>query len=240
MRGKYGLKVLWLIFFFLVFPASAWGAEGVIEWQIMLKDNKAIAERLFIENPWPELENLYGIKMGASEDGLLIEREARDFEDYNLLEASFPLDVEVKNRILWDTYIIRGDYENTPHIDELLAKSDKIVISLGIPGIIRDSSADKTEGNTLTWIISSQKRPSIFVSAAVIDGFNLALVILGIGLVLAFFYFISSILKVNRIIEEEYSTENISLYPNENNIIRIGADKEGEDLALLEKEEKNE
>lgn len=238
MRGKYGLKIFWLVFFFLVFPASAWGAGGDVEWQIMLKDNKAVAERLFIKNPWPELENLYRIKIDVSKNELLIERETKDFEAYKLIDTSFPLDVKVKNRILWDNYIIKSDYENNQYIDELLAKSDKIMLSLQIPGIIRDSSADKTEGNTLTWIISSEKKPDIFASVAVIDGFNLALVILGIGILLALFYFISSILKVNRIIEEEYSIADISLYQNEPNLKKEIAE-EGKDGADSEIEKNN-
>ncbi|WP_143156916.1 hypothetical protein [Thermosyntropha lipolytica] len=193
---------LWTLIFF---PGQVEARGSEVEVSLILRDDKKIVEKVVIKEPWPEAGLWYDNQFTLSDGKLIGERKAENWEEYNALMGSFPLEVQVKNRILWDNYIIRSNYGKNKLVDDLTLHADKVVFSLQIPGIIKEASASTKEGNRLVWVISSDERPDIYVRAVVIDGFRLALFILGIGILLAFGYFISAVLKVNKIIEEEYS-----------------------------------
>lgn len=181
--------------------------DGKLEENVRFNDMDFYIKEFYADKSWQQKE----------EKSFVITRKISSIESYTELNDAFPLEVQVKKHILWDNYIIKANYGKNKLVDELTAHADKIVFSLQMPGIINETSAAKKEGNTLTWLISSEKRPDIYVNAMVIDGFRLAVFILGIGILLAFGYFISAVLKVNRIIEEEYSLETVKMPETDEN-----------------------
>lgn len=203
MISKKVLSIFFILMVLFFLEGSTVAEENkYCYFQLVIRDDRRVEEKITFTP-----KALRDKALADSSSSKLI----NSIEEYTEMGQAFPLEVQVKNRILWDNYIIRSNYGKNKLVDELISRADQVVFSLQIPGIISESSAARKEGNTLIWTISAEEKPDIYVNAAVIDGFRLALFILGIGILLAFGYFIGALLRVNRIIEEEYSLDTAKM-----------------------------
>ncbi|MBO8158030.1 hypothetical protein [Thermosyntropha sp.] len=189
----------------------------MVDWQVILHDDRKVKEKIIVNEPTREIAEFFGIKNDLNQEKLVKERTAASFEEYAGLSRSFPLKVEIENRFLWDRYFIESNYKENETLDFLINESDIIKFSIKIPGVIKSTCDGIKQGDAVVWKITDQKKPVIGVEALVPNGFNIALIILGIGFMLAIFYLINSIVKVNRIIEEEYSLDNIESLSSDRN-----------------------
>ena len=87
--------------------------------------------------------------------------------------------------------------------------------SLSIPGNISQHSADQVSENQLWWknLKKNKGLPDDvpLLASSIVDGMTLGITIIALGALIVLCYFINRIRRVNKLIADVYSLENINL-----------------------------
>lgn len=193
----------------LLVAASPLAAAQSPTWQLTLRDDGTIAERVTLtaggEVQSPEWKL-------SSADGLLIaERTTKNWSAYMKLKDRLPLQFEKKNYILWQNIDFKKNNEVTPIALTAVVLADSgSKITLRVPGIVNQSAGtqlaeDQAELTGLA--VSHLSDGSSMLQAITFDGLMLGIILFIVGFLVVVIVFIKRIRNVNKLIEEEYSLE---------------------------------
>jgi hypothetical protein len=142
-----------------------------------------------------------------------------NWEAYNRLTDKLPVQASVKNLLCCKIITITEQPEiqnNTLYSN--LGQNQTLRLSMNDPGLILDSSATTKNDNIYYWEIKNPGERfghDFIFQTILIDGFGLGITILVIGSIILAIFFIARMRKVNRIIEETYSLDNIIIEEEE-------------------------
>lgn len=204
------------LFMCLLFSQAAL-ASGT-DWQIKWQENGSLQEKVNVTGQ--ELHNVdAGWQMSSTGNKVILNRDINNWEAYNSLTDKLPLQAKVKNYLCCNIITLTALPEvqkNTLYSS--LDPNQTIRLEMNVPGIILDSSAVGRDNKTVYWVIKNpgEKLGQKFIFRAImIDGFGLGITILILGVIFLTIFFIARMRKVNRIIDETYSLDNIIIEDEE-------------------------
>jgi|BioPla2DNA2_1021312.scaffolds.fasta_scaffold113534_1 hypothetical protein len=213
---------LLLLSFLLVSAAPAWAQ--VVDWRLIWQDDGSILETVKLEKVNLPLEVLEEDWQSStdSQNKLVLTRRTADWDDYQQRSDRLPLSVVSRNFLVLKVATINS--ANFPTAPEgLYAQISTLPdaqLSIKLPGIIRDHSADRiVESQEAVWQLNRLDHivtEDQLLKATVFDGLLLAIMLVGLAIIIIGLFFMRSINRVHKLIETEYSLENIELEEPDN------------------------
>ncbi|MDD2509583.1 MAG: hypothetical protein PHP26_05160 [Syntrophomonas sp.] len=204
--------ILSLLFIIMFCPQPVQAAN--VYWQIDLRDDGSIYESLTLDQPlnldtqeWKQIE-------GGKEYKL--ERKLDSWQAYQALSQSLPIKAEVKNYVVFQRTSLFLEKESAGFLQEVAALNEG-QLRIRIPGAIGENSADEVKDMTASWELKRlvvMEDGHKLLTATILDGFMLAVVLFGMGFLIIIIWFISRMKRVNDLIQERYSLENIGQEEN--------------------------
>ena len=213
---------LLLLSFLLVSPAPAWAQ--VVDWRLIWQDDGSILETVKLDKVNLPLEVLEEDWQSStdSQNNLILTRRTADWNDYQQRSDRLPLSVVSRNFLVLKAVTINSEnFSATPEgLYAQISTLPDAQLSMKLPGIIRDHSADLiVENQEAVWqlnrldhIVTEEQ----LLKATVFDGLLLAIMLVGLAIIIIGLFFLRSIYRVHKLIETEYSLENIELEEDDN------------------------
>ncbi len=193
-------------------------ASATADWQINWQENGGLQEKVEISGP--NLHDADGEwQRSASNKGIIFSRSVENWESYNELTDKIPIQARVKDLFCCKIITLTALPEVYP--DSLYASLDQsqdMRLEMIVPGIIIDSTAIEDE-SMVYWEINNPGMSfdqDFIIQAIMVDGFGLGITILAIGSIILAIFFAVRMRKVNRLIDETYSLDNIVIEDEEN------------------------
>jgi hypothetical protein len=209
------LPLFLIVFAVLIFTPVAWA--GQYQWLVSTDGQGNIHESISIEGL--ELEKqLEGWNSRDGNGSQTWERTHKDWYEYSAATNGLPLVVEKKNYLVFSSIILNYQAGNESGLfKELLSRAEgDIIIQAG--GIIQKSSADEIDNlnqePTATWHLSLGQdldalEGTAFLQVLHLNGLVISLIILLFGFVGITIWYLTYIRRVNKLIMEEYSLDDI-------------------------------
>lgn len=209
------LLVLLLLF---AFPSCVMAQQ--VTWSLLWQDDGTIQEK--VEVTGTELSGQYDswTVMSEGSDQISLTRSTEDWEAYSQLNDRLPIRIEAKDYIVMQfTRVDAESFSPDPQgVYAQVAGMPGAVLTFQVPGIVRDHSADVVENsqkavwdlNRLDHVLAEEQ----MLTAVTFDGLLIGIILVGGAALIIAVVFLRSILRVNRLIEEEYSLENLQLEPD--------------------------
>lgn len=190
---------------------------GETDWQIKWLENGSLQEKVNVTGQALHIID-DGWQTSSTGNGLTLSRTIENWEAYNRLTDKLPLQATVRNYLCFKTVTLTALPEvpaNTLYSS--LAPKQAMQLEMDVPGIILDSSASGKDKDAVHWaLIPGENLGQTFnFRALMIDGFGLGIAILSLGVVVLGIIFFARMRKVNRIIAETYSLDNIIIEDDE-------------------------
>ena len=211
---------LLLLSFLLVSPAPA--LAQVVDWHLTWQDDGSILETVELERTDLALEEGEWQSSTDSQNKLVLTRRTADWNDYQQLSDRLPLSVKSRNYLVLKVANFNSEnFSADPQgIYAQIAAWPDAQLSIKLPGVIRDHSADtivdKQEAvwqlNRLDHITTEEQ----LLKATVFDGLLLSIVLVGLAVIIIGLFFLRSIYRVHKFIETEYALEKIELEEADN------------------------
>ena len=183
------------------------------EWKLKLNADGTISESVSVDQS--QLVT-YNNTWKTSKDGgrVILTRTVPAWQDYMNQSDRLPLHITVKDYFLWQDVEIFAAAQQGASQGIFLSTQDKPVrLIIQLPGSIAASSAEKIEdGRTAIWQISKGadiQNKGLLVQATLVDGYIVSILLFVLGFAVIAGLFIRKISKTHKLIEEEYSLENI-------------------------------
>ena len=211
IRMRKHIPIVVLSLFMCLLFSRAVLASGT-DWQINWQEDGSLQEQVNVTGQ--ELHNVdAGWQTSSTGSEVILSRNIENWEVYNNLADKLPLQAKVNNYLCCNIITLTA----LPEVqkDTLYSSLDPyqaVRLKMNVPGIILDSSAVGKDNNTIHWIIKSPGEnlgQDFIIRAIMIDGFGLGITILILGVIFLAIFFIARMRKVNRIIDETYSLDNI-------------------------------
>ena len=206
---------LLLLSFLLVSPTPAW--TQVVDWHLIWQDDGSILETVELERADLKLEQGDWRSSTDSQNRLILTRSTADWNDYQQRSDRLPLSVVSRNFVVLKVATINSEnFSAAPEgLYAQIAAWPDAQLSIRLPGVIRDHSADRIvdsqeavwQLNRLDHIVTEEQ----LLKAVVLDGLLLAIMLVGLAIIIIGLFFLRSIYRVHKLIETEYSLENIEL-----------------------------
>lgn len=204
-----------LLFVFIISPAyGETSNNNLAEWEIVNYDDRTITETVTIKgditfdvSEWDKTET----------DGFTkLTRKLENWESYNELTDRLPIHAQVKNYVLWKktALIVTSSKSNDKSVYAQLKDMPGISLSISVPAFITETSGKKVNEMTTVWDskqINNFSEGQIILKNIALEGFLIGVIGFLLGLIIIGIIFIRRIKKIERIMEAEYSLENISL-----------------------------
>lgn len=201
--------VLLALFLCLFFSSTALAATN---WQIDWQENGALQEKVAVSGQ--DLNNVDSSwQTNVSGNEIVFTRSVENWEAYNKLADKLPVQATVKNLFFCNIITLTAlpEIQNNT-LYSSLDQNQTMRLEMNVPGIILDSSTAQKEKNVVYWRIKnpgdSFGQDFIF-QTIMVDGLGLGITILLIGAIILGVFFAARMRKVNRIIDETYSLDNI-------------------------------
>ena len=211
---------LLLLSFLLVSPAPAWAQ--VVDWHLIWQDDGSILETVKLERTDLALEEGEWRSSTDSQNNLILTRCTADWNDYQQRSDRLPLSVVSRNFLVLKVATISSEnFSAAPQgLYAQIAAWPDAQLSIKLPGVIRDHSADQIVAsqeavwqlNRLDHIVTEEQ----LLKATVFNGLMLAIALVGLGIIIIGLFFMRSINRVHKLIDTEYSLENIELEEADN------------------------
>jgi len=198
-----------------VFTVPAVGQT--VDWNLTWQDDGTIVETVSLEMSNLALDDESWQSSTDSQGRLILTRQTGSWEKYRQLTDRLPLSMASRNFIILQTATINSEeYAAAPGgLYQQIAAVPDAQLSIKIPGIIRDHSADMLVDNQeAVWKLNRLDHittEDLLVKATVFDGLLIAVLLVGGAIIVIGLVFLRSIRRANQLIEEEYSLENLTL-----------------------------
>lgn len=207
--------VLLLSALFLAFiPVQACAAD--FTWELQWYDNNEIYERVTVPGTENEL-NTDEWQAVSPGDNTVLERETGSWDEYDQLKDRLPIQNHTRNFLLYKIITLElntPDLESFSTFNTLLKNQGTVTIE--VPGFINESSATSTaslkNGMTAAWELKGSddlKANPLYLKVVTLQTLPILLTILIIGFGAVMVVYIRQIRRINKIIEEEYSLDNL-------------------------------
>ncbi|MBP1761932.1 MAG: hypothetical protein H6Q64_1474 [Firmicutes bacterium] len=200
------LLTLFLCLFFS--PAALATANWQIDWQ----ENGDLQEKVVVSGQ--DLNNVDSSwHRNASGNEIVFSRSAENWEAYNKLADKLPVQATVKNLFFCNiiTLTALSEIQNNT-LYSSLDQNQTLRLEMNVPGIILDSSTAQKEKNVVYWEFKNPGNgfgQDFIFQTIMVDGLGLGITILLVGAIILGVFFAARMRKVNRIIDETYSLDNI-------------------------------
>lgn len=214
LMHKYLNLTIALIIFVSVIsvPRSAMGAEA--EWKIQWGDNQQLLETVTISGTDIQVDD-HTWKTTQTNGRLILSREVQGWDSYTKLNDRLPLQVNSRNFLILKMFDLKiAPYESNPkNLYANLSGLDNINIIMEVSGIIRESSADEVIDSKATW--KFQPNDDLLPEGPMLkiitfNGFLIAVLLVLIALMVIGMVYVRGVRRVNALLEEEYSIENLT------------------------------
>lgn len=207
------IKRTLILLFFLIFIAIPPAAANT-QWEVLWNDNDNLIETVQIEKQAAAIEpdGWQGIQ---TSQGTMYKRSVKDWQSYAQLTDHLPVSVTVKDYLLFKSIAFKAQGFN-PQAGTVagLAGAGPLDLSISVPGLIRAGSADEVKDVTAVWHLKNLNELNTRGRMLIVntfDGFILGLLIIVLGILIIGFVFLGRIRKTHKLIEQEYSLENLTL-----------------------------
>lgn len=211
------LPILILSMFLLLFSSSA-AMAGEAEWQINWQEDGSLQEKVTVYGQ--AMPNSYnGWQKNIAGEPVIFTRTINNWDEYNSLQDKLPLQVEEKNYVFLKTSKLTA--ANQPAAGTLYASLSGINsmnLKIDVPGTIINSSVEPSDNQTVIWSINNPGQSfnkDFSLKAITLDGFMLGITILTLGVIGLFIFFLGRMSRVNRLIDETYSLDNVVIEDDE-------------------------
>lgn len=208
-------KTMCLLFLLVFICIPQIALASTADWQIRWQDNNTLNEKITVQESQLDTSP-QGWSYSQSGDQVTLERNIKSWEEYNNLQDKLPIKVLVKDYILFQ--IINFNTLQAQAAPDTaygqVAKINGVNLRITVPGLIKDSSADKVKEFTALWHLNKIDELGFndqILKVATFNGFWLGLAIIVLGLLIITIVFWRKIRKTHKLIEEEYSLTNITL-----------------------------
>lgn len=210
--------VLLVLLMLFAFPSCVMAQQ--VTWSLLWQDDGTIQEK--VEVTGTDLSSQYDSWTVTSKgsDQISLTRSTKDWKAYSQLTDRLPIRIEAKDYIVMQLTRVKAEsFSADPQgVYAHAAGMPGAVLTFQVPGIVRDHSADAVENsqkavwelNRLDHVLSEDQ----MLTAITFDGLLIGIILVGGAALIIAVVFLRSILKVNRLIEEEYSLDNLELEPD--------------------------
>lgn len=211
-----GLMVLLLIIIFCPLYGEAENKKAV-EWEIKVYDNHTINETVTIFNN--EIStNTSDWKKTISGDTTILTRTVDDWAAYNALADKLPIEAQIRSFVFWhkNSLGVTGDGAPAGSVFSQIKNLPGISIIISVPGYITDSSGDRISEMSTAWEfdnIEALNEGEVMLQAVTFEGFLIGIAVFLLGLLIIGVVYIRRMKQVDRMMEAEYSLENIEIDP---------------------------
>jgi len=187
-------------------------ALAAANWQIDWEENGVLQEKVVVSG-----QNLNNVdsswQKSASGNEIVLNRSVENWEAYNKLTDKLPVQATVKNLFFCNIITLTAlpEIQNNT-LYSSLDQSQTLRLEMNVPGIILDSSTAQKDENKVYWDIKNPGNSfdqGFIFQTIMVDGLGLGITILLLGVITLVIFFAARIRKVNRIIDETYSLDNI-------------------------------
>lgn len=211
------LPILILSMFLLLFSNNAAMASEA-EWQIIWQDDGSLQEKVTVYGQ--VMPNSYnGWQMDIAGEPVIFTRTIKNWGEYNRLQDKLPLKVEEKNYVFCTiSKLTPANQLPAGTLYEGLSGIDRMNLKISVPGMIMDSSVEPGDQKIVTWPINNPGHSfnkGFSLKAITLDGLMLGITILTLGVFCLFIFFLGRMRRVNRLIEETYSLDNVVIEDDE-------------------------
>ncbi|HRW12984.1 MAG TPA: hypothetical protein P5549_07650 [Syntrophomonas sp.] len=187
-------------------------ALAAVDWQIDWQENGAVQEKVLVsgqelvhtETQWQK---------SSSDNQVTYSRSVENWQTYNNLADKIPVQAKVKDLFCCKIITLTALPEIQPNtLYAALKQNDVMRLQMNVPGFILDSSGTFGDNNIVGWEIDQPGQvfeQDFFFRAIMIDGLGLGIVILSFGVIVLAIFFAVRMRKVNRLIDETYSLDNV-------------------------------
>lgn len=207
------IKWVFMLLFFIIFVTIPQAAAST-EWQIIWNDNNNLVETVLLNNDSAKIQS-EGWQCFSTSQGTIYKRNVKDWAGYDKLADRLPVTVTVKDYLIFKSIAFKAQHFEAPAgaVAEL-AGNQPVDLSISVPGLIRAGSADEVKTVTAVWHLKNLNELNSRGRMLIVntfDGFMLGLLIIVLGVFIIGLVFMSRIRKTHKLIEREYSLENLTL-----------------------------
>jgi hypothetical protein len=209
--------VIFLILFLFTFNSTA--LAGEYQWEIVVDQYGEITERVSLQDVNMTL-NTEGWKQLDDNGENVLERSHKDWAEYDKTGNGLPLSVKSKNYVVFTLLTLTYDSNKKSEAElfNQLTSSVNGSIKYQSTGIIQESSANHVNNLSkdpqAVWNVKAgqatffQESP-FFLKVTFVNGVMISIIILFFGFLGITIWYLIYVRRVNKIIEEEYSIDNI-------------------------------
>ncbi|HBK54604.1 MAG TPA: hypothetical protein DDZ44_11770 [Syntrophomonas wolfei] len=208
MMKNFSPLIFTLLFMIVLWPGPVQAAE--VLWQIDLRDDGSIYESLTMEQP-PGFDTKEWKQIEGGEEYKL-ERKLDNWQAYQAQSQRLPIKAEIKNYIVFKRTSLFWEKDKSADFLQAVVDSGQGQLKIRIPGAIGESSADEVKDMAATWELKrlvAMEDGQKLLAASVLDGLMLGVVLFGTGFLIIIIWFMRRMKRVNNLIQERYSLENI-------------------------------
>lgn len=212
---KKHLPKIIVVSLFWIFLSAGLAVAGEAQWQIGWREDGTLQEKVILSKQLNVKWVDSGWQLSTTGGQQTFTRTVKNWREYNSLHDKLPLEVNQSNYIVCDLTEFKASRQvSNESLYAKLAGTDSMKLQIEVPGMIRNSSADQTSQNLVSWNIEKPGQPlnsAFALQTITFDGWMLGISILTLGVIIMFIFFVGRMRKVDRIIEETYSLDNIKI-----------------------------
>lgn len=189
-------------------------AESV-NWEIIQQDDGTIQETVQVTGAKLSVDEKVWTITAPGNDRLVLSRNTANWAAYNQLDDRLPIHIAARNFLVMQVVrFYSEDYQtSSPGLYNQLAGLPEAQLKIQVPGIVREHSANYVEDSQrAVWNLNRLdhiKSEEFLFKAVIFNGFLLAVIMVAGAVLIIGLVFLRSIRRVDQLIEEEYSLENI-------------------------------
>lgn len=210
-----GAVMVMLCFIILSPLFGAAGGNSSVEWEIKAYDDHSIQETVIVNDG--EIKAGPGWEKSVSGGKNAWTRKVDNWSAYNALDDRLPIEAHSKNFLLWQktSLWVTADQAAAEGLFSQIKNGEQdISIIISIPGYISDTSGSRSSEMSATWQFDNAgtlNEGEFMLKAIVFDGLWLGITGFALGLIIIGIVYIRRMKKIEKMMEEEYSLENIDL-----------------------------
>lgn len=210
MRKALLICTLFMFLISLVLPSVVNAAD--LEWNLLWKIDGSLEEELTIKDGELKVNQKKWDTVDENE-GHIYRRKISNWQYYLTLEDSLPLNIQEKKYIVYKHSTIMISAKENAILEQFNDRS-KLEVKIVVPGTIKEHSGKQVKEDTVIWTFDDAQefiKEGELLEVETWDGLLLGIYILCLGMIAVLIMFFKYMKKADRIIEEEYSLENIDI-----------------------------
>lgn len=219
--------------FIILSSLSGAEAKDSVKWEIKAYDDYTIHETVVVKDGDIKA-SIHGWEKTTSGDITTWTRTVDDWKAYNDLDDRLPIEAQTRNFILWQktSLLATADKANSEDLYSLIKDQQKeMSIIISIPGYISYTNGYRSSEMSAMWQLDDTKEMEVgalMLKAVTFDGLLVGITGVLLGLIIIGIVYMRRMKKIEKLMEEEYSLENIDI---EN--LHKQAQEQGEDSTWI-------